>query len=373
MEKEKELMKLNAQLDEKNRKIGNESPKKKPAMRGRTPKPKGSRPPSRSRELEVHFASKDKEDEKYVWAPIPSQGQNHYIWAPISQEDLFEESNKEKVTKTKEGKKSEKKIQGSTENIAEKEKIENIISDVEKTISNENIDEEYLEPEESDKPGNSRAEQTQQRMLNIKIRGLETALDKINFEKSEIIQEKEQLEKEVKLLDEQRRRLDATNRNFQSQLEKAKGELVDVRHKLNTAEENIHLLKKESEEAKRDAKKNLSKKSTSDVRLNRALEEASKLRGELSAAEREKKDAKENGKKSVDELTLRTKFLEKQRNELLHGFKKQMELIDVLKRQKLHLEAAHVLKYTEEEFMQTLDWKPNGSGSNSVSSNMNGN
>ena len=60
----------------------------------------------------------------------------------------------------------------------------------------------------------------------------------------------------------------------------------------------------------------------------------------------------------VDELTLKTKFLEKQRNELLTGFKKQMELIDVLKRQKLHLEAAHVLKYTEEEFMQTLDWKP---------------
>ena len=39
-----------------------------------------------------------------------------------------------------------------------------------------------------------------------------------------------------------------------------------------------------------------------------------------------------------------------------------MELIDVLKRQKLHLEAAHVLKYTEEEFMQTLDWKPSSSG-----------
>ena len=85
------------------------------------------------------------------------------------------------------------------------------------------------------------------------------------------------------------------------------------------------------------------------------------------AAEREKKDAIDNGKKSIDELTMKTKFLEKQRNELLQGFKKQMELIDVLKRQKLHLEAAHVLKYTEEEFMQTLDWKP-GSGSAASSS-----
>ena len=111
-----------------------------------------------------------------------------------------------------------------------------------------------------------------------------------------------------------------------------------MRHKFNVVEEDNSLLKKELEEAKRENKKNLSKKSSSDIRLNRALEEAAKLRGQLLAAERDKKDAIDNGKKSVDELTVKTKFLEKQRNELLHGFKKQMELIDVLKRQKLHLE-----------------------------------
>ena len=26
----------------------------------------------------------------------------------------------------------------------------------------------------------------------------------------------------------------------------------------------------------------------------------------------------------------------------------------------LHLEAAHILQYTEDEFLQTLDWKPFG-------------
>ena len=51
--------------------------------------------------------------------------------------------------------------------------------------------------------------------------------------------------------------------------------------------------------------------------------------------------------------------LEKQKSDLIQGFRKQARLIDVLKRQKMHLEAAKMLQFTEEEFVKALEW---GSG-----------
>ena len=366
LDKERELMKLNNEIDERNKKIGSESPQKRsmlPRARASAPKQRAgsrSRPVSRANSLGGNNREKENGDtEKFVWAPLSNQP-NTYIWAPLSQEDLNENGNisvrNVKPKKTK--KQQENGIKNSCENIVEKASIENLDYSNGDVHNGDEMDGEFSELSDDTKNSNNKAEQTQMRMLNVKIRGLETALDKLNFEKSEISQEKDQLDKEIKIIDDQRRRLDVTNRNQSTHLEKNKGELEDIRHKFSVLEEDNNLLKKEIEDAKRESKKNLSKKSSSDIRLNRALEEAAKLRGQLQAAERDKKDAIESGKKSVDELTLKTKFLEKQRNELLTGFKKQMELIDVLKRQKLHLEAAHVLKYTEEEFMQTLDWKP---------------
>ncbi|MEQ2253275.1 Golgin subfamily A member 2, partial [Ilyodon furcidens] len=58
---------------------------------------------------------------------------------------------------------------------------------------------------------------------------------------------------------------------------------------------------------------------------------------------------------SKENLLAENQILKKQKAELIVGFKKQLKLIDILKRQKMHFEAAKMLSFTQEEFMKALD------------------
>lgn len=91
-----------------------------------------------------------------------------------------------------------------------------------------------------------------------------------------------------------------------------------------------------------------------DLMLKKMKEENEKLKI-LNSSENEFEQKKVDKVKVHEKLVTENKKLEKQRNELLAGFKKQIKLIDLLKRQIVHLEAAQMLKFTEQEFMQALE------------------
>ncbi|XP_037766788.1 testis-expressed protein 9 isoform X3 [Chelonia mydas] len=114
--------------------------------------------------------------------------------------------------------------------------------------------------------------------------------------------------------------------------------------------------KKELENLKRIQKQASTSQSATEVRLNRALEEAERYKMELNKLKQSNKDIANQEHKKLEELKIANKRLEKQKGELMTGFKKQLKLIDILKRQKMHIEAAKMLSFTEEEFMKALEW-----------------
>ncbi|GAB1862395.1 Testis-expressed sequence 9 protein [Camponotus japonicus] len=117
-------------------------------------------------------------------------------------------------------------------------------------------------------------------------------------------------------------------------------------------------LKKELEGLKKEINA-LNQQSTNyDVRLNRSLESNEKLRNALKCRQIEEKELRNSIRKLQEDKKIAMKSLEKQRNELVQAFKKQMLLIDNLKKQNMYLMSNGQIRLTEEDFTKLLEWKP---------------
>ena len=110
----------------------------------------------------------------------------------------------------------------------------------------------------------------------------------------------------------------------------------------------------ELEELRRNEKQAQQNARAHDVRLNRALEEVDKCKSTIRHMEKDQQN-RDVARQDYDRVVRENEKLEKQKKELLVAFKKQMKLIDILKRQKIHMEAAKLLTFTEEEFTKTLE------------------
>ncbi|XP_028299008.1 testis-expressed protein 9 [Gouania willdenowi] len=198
--------------------------------------------------------------------------------------------------------------------------------------------------------------EAQTRVLKAKLRIMQVELDQLSTEYYKKDDENEKLSAKMKALEEDRDKLQRTSRIQQAQIDKHKASADDLDRKCHGLQLQVSTLHKEIENLNQTHKQAVAAQRTAEVRLNRALEEVEKLKSQLSNMKQMNKDKMSEEHQSKESLLAENTTLRKQKAELIVGFKKQLKLIDVLKRQKMHFEAAKLLSFKEEEFLNALDW-----------------
>ncbi|XP_058485513.1 testis-expressed protein 9 isoform X2 [Solea solea] len=247
------------------------------------------------------------------------------------------------------GKKSECQSQ-STDMCGEaaQDFLSNTIRNIE-----EKMNEHVLDDHDTVASGVSEA---QTRVFKAKIRILQEEVDQLSCEYYKKEDENAKLRAKVKDLEEDRSRLQKTTNVQQTQMEKHKALAEESAKKSEALQTQVSALNKEIENLNRSSKQAASAHSSMEVRLNRALEEVERTKTQLSKITHINKDKMKEENQSKENVLAENRMLKKHKAELIMGFKKQLKLIDLLKRQKMHFEAAKMLSFTEDEFMKALDW-----------------
>ncbi|XP_051920076.1 testis-expressed protein 9 [Hippocampus zosterae] len=191
-------------------------------------------------------------------------------------------------------------------------------------------------------------------MANIKM--MQEEIDQLLSERKNKDDENIKLNTKVKQLEEDRMKLQRTVNIQQTKMDKLKASESEAAVKCDSLQLQVSALHKEMEKLNKSSKQGAVAHNTVELRLSRALDEVERLKSELTKTKQMSKDKSSEEQQTRENLLAENKLLKKQKGELIVGLKKQLKLIDVLKRQKMHLEAAKLLSFTEDEFMKALDW-----------------
>ena len=138
--------------------------------------------------------------------------------------------------------------------------------------------------------------------------------------------------------------------NLNLQIDKYKALLNDKKNEYNTLLEKYNEIHKKYDQNIVQEKKVKQELITKDKQIAKLIEELDKKNVVITSSAATQIKEKEN-----ERLILENKKLEKQKNEIYTAFKKSLKLCSILKRQKVHLENARLLAFTEDEFKNLLE------------------
>ncbi|KAH8402127.1 hypothetical protein KR009_009973 [Drosophila setifemur] len=176
---------------------------------------------------------------------------------------------------------------------------------------------------------------------------------------SELARQKELLEKALDAQRKSENQRDLTissNKHLSEQLVRAERQCEDVSRRQKERQQEFISQQRELEQLKRDAK--VSKQTTMNLenRLSRVQEEAEVARQALNQLREEQREQTDAQRKELKVRESRIKALKRQRGDLLSAYKKQIYMIDNLKRQTSCMEQSAAIGFGEKEFNKVLEW-----------------
>lgn len=151
------------------------------------------------------------------------------------------------------------------------------------------------------------------------------------------------LQNEVESLKETVTKLECANKELQCQCQTVNAENL--------------MMKKDLDKLEKELKVSNQRGSNYNTRLNRSLEINDKLKSALRCSQAEEKELRNQIRKLQEDKRLTVNNLGKQLSELVQVLKKQMLIIDNLKKQNACLITIGQLKFTKEDFSRLLDQK----------------
>jgi chromosome segregation ATPase len=193
------------------------------------------------------------------------------------------------------------------------------------------------------------------RAYKTKIKVLEEGLERLAQENSEKQHKLNQHELKSRGILDELTKSKKLHGSCKLELEKVRKNEASAASKVKQLTREIAGYKREASKTASARDQSVQQSKTLEVKLNRALFDVEKYKAQVSTLKKNSSGTSKEGERELKRVQLENKRLKQQKKELLTAFKKQFKLIDILKRQKMHIEAAKLLSFTEEEFVKALE------------------